>query len=115
MKCIKAIIRPEKESEVVRGLEEAGIVAMTRWDVLGRGRQRGIQVGGSTYGELPKVCLMLVIEDAQAPLAVETIMERAKTGNPGDGRIFVSAVQEAHTIRTGKVEQTINGGVKRCD
>ena len=113
MKCIKAIIRPEKEADVVRGLEEAGIIAMTRWDVLGRGRQRGIQVGSSTYGELPKVYLMLVVEDAQVPLAVETIMERAKTGNPGDGRIFVSTVKETYTIRTGKAEAATEGGMKR--
>lgn len=114
MKCIKAIIRPEKEPDVVRGLEDAGIVAMTRWDVLGRGRQRGIQVGGSTYGELPKVYLMLIVEDAQAPLAVETIMERAKTGNPGDGRIFISAVAETYTIRTGKAQAATEGGATRC-
>ena len=105
MKCIRAILRPEKEEAVVRGLEAVGIVAMTRWDVLGRGRQRGIQVGGSTYGELPKVCLMLIVDDDQASLAVDTIMEHAKTGNPGDGRIFVSTVQEAHTVRTGKVDK----------
>ena len=42
MKCIKAIVRPEKEQDVIRGLEEAGIAGQTRWDVLGRGRQRGI-------------------------------------------------------------------------
>ena len=115
MKCIKAIIRPEKEDAVVRGLEAVSIVAMTRWDVLGRGRQRGIQIGGSTYGELPKVCIMLIVDNAQVSLAVETIMERAKTGNPGDGRIFVSAVQEAHTIRTGKAEKATESRVKRCD
>ena len=105
MKCIKAIVRPEKEDAVVRGLEAAGIVAMTRWDVLGRGRQRGIQIGASTYGELPKVCLMLIVEDDQVQPAVDTIMDRARTGHPGDGRIFVSGVMETHTIRTGRADR----------
>ena len=62
MKCIKAVIRPEREAEVIRRLEDAGIVAMTKWDVLGRGRQRGIQVGGSVYSELPKLCLLVVVD-----------------------------------------------------
>ena len=104
MKCIKAIVRPEKEAEVVAGLEAAGIIAMTRWDVLGRGRQRGIQVGGSVYGELPKALLLLMVEDAQAPSAIEAIMRHATTGHPGDGRIFVSDVQAAYTIRTGQAD-----------
>lgn len=102
MKCIKAIVRPERETEVTRQLEAAGIFAMTKWDVLGRGRQRGIQVGGSIYHELPKVCLVLVVDDSQAPAAIDAIMGGARTGNPGDGRIFVSDVKEVHTIRTGK-------------
>ena len=50
MKLIKAIIRPEKETEVIQGLEQAGIAALTKWDVLGRGRQKGIQVGAAVYG-----------------------------------------------------------------
>ncbi|MBI3320621.1 MAG: P-II family nitrogen regulator [Candidatus Omnitrophica bacterium] len=102
MKCIKAIVRPEREGEVTRRLEEAGIFAMTKWDVLGRGRQRGIQVGGSVYHELPKICLVLVVDEAQASAAIDAIMAGARTGNPGDGRIFVSNVKEVYTIRTGK-------------
>lgn len=102
MKLIKAIIRPEKETEVIRTLEQAGLSALTKWDVLGRGRQRGIQVGATTYGELSKLCLMLVVKDEEAPKAVEAILASGKTGHPGDGRIFVSTVKEAYTIRTGK-------------
>jgi nitrogen regulatory protein PII 1 len=102
MKLIKAIIRPEKEAEVIQGLEQAGLSALTKWDVLGRGRQKGIQVGAAVYGELSKSCLMLVVQDADAPKAIEAILASGKTGHPGDGRIFVSAVQEAYTIRTGK-------------
>ena len=102
MKLIKAIIRPEKETAVIEQLEQAGLFALTKWDVLGRGRQMGIQMGGIVYGELSKLCLMVVVEDADAPRAIETIMAAAKTGHPGDGRIFVSNVEEAYTIRTGK-------------
>jgi len=102
MKLIKAIIRPEKEVEVIQGLEQAGLSALTKWDVLGRGRQKGIQVGAAVYGELSKLCLMLVIQNGDVTKAVEAILKTAKTGHPGDGRIFVSDVKEAYTIRTGK-------------
>ena len=102
MKLIKAIVRPEKETEVIRALEQAGVSAMTKWDVLGRGRQRGIQVGAAVYGELSKLCLMLVVPDGDAPRAIDAILASAKTGHPGDGRLFVSDVKAAYTIRTGK-------------
>ena len=102
MKLIKAVIRPEKEAEVIQGLEQAGCSALTKWDVLGRGRQRGIQVGAAVYGELSKLCLMLVVQDREAPKAIAAILQSARTGHPGDGRIFVSEVKEAYTIRTGK-------------
>ena len=104
MKLIKAIIRPEKEAEVIHALEQAGLSALTKWDVLGRGRQRGIQVGAAVYGELSKLCLMMAVQDAEAPKAIEAILAGAKTGHPGDGRIFVSDVKEAYTIRTGKAD-----------
>ncbi len=71
---------------------------------LGRGRQRGIQVGSAVYGELAKLCLMLVVPDSTAPKAVEAILQAAKTGHPGDGRIFVSEMKESYTIRTGRSE-----------
>ena len=95
MKLIKAIIRPEKETDVIQQLEQVGISALTKWDILGRGRQRGIQVGATVYGELSKLCLMLVVKDEEAPKAVEAILNIAKTGYPGDGRIFVSDEKEA--------------------
>lgn len=104
MKLVKAIIRPEKEAAVVRALEEVGIWAMSKWDVLGRGRQRGIQVGPSVYEELPKQCLLLVVEDEQVQQAVDAITDAARTGSPGDGRIFVSAVETAYTVRTGRAD-----------
>ena len=104
MKLIKAVIRPDKETDVVQALEHAGLSALTKWDVLGRGRQKGIQVGAAVYGELSKLCLMLVVQDGDAAKAVEAILKAGKTGHPGDGRIFVSDVKEAYTIRTGKAD-----------
>ncbi len=104
MKLIKAIVRPEKEIEVIQGLEQAGLSALTKWDVLGRGRQKGIQVGAAVYGELSKLCLMVVVQDGDAAKAIDAILKTAKTGHPGDGRIFVSDVKEAYTIRTGKAD-----------
>ena len=104
MKLIKAIVRPEKETEVIQGLEQAGLSALTKWDALGRGRQKGIQVGAAVYGELSKLCLMLIVQDGDAAKAIEAILKTAKTGHPGDGRIFVSDVKEAYTIRTGKAD-----------
>lgn len=105
MKMIRAIIRPECESEVALALERAGCGALTKWDVLGRGRQQGIQVGGAVYGELPKISLMVVVSDENAAKAVDAILKAARTGHPGDGRIFVSDVKTSYTIRTGTVDQ----------
>ena len=104
MKMIKVIIRPEKETQVIQALEQAGIVALTKWDVLGRGRQKGIRVGAAVYEELSKHCLMLVVEDADVPKVVEAILQSAKTGYPGDGRVFISDVKASYTIRTGKTD-----------
>ncbi len=105
MKMIRAVIRPEKEAEVIQALERTGFAALTKWDVLGRGRQRGIQVGATVYGELAKLCLMLVLPNDDVPKAVEAILTAAKTGHPGDGRIFVTDVKESYTIRSGKVDE----------
>ena len=102
VKLIKAVIRPEKELDVVLGLEKEGFYSLTKFDVLGRGKQKGVQVGSAVYDELAKLMIMIVVEDADAPKVVRTIEDNAKTGNFGDGKIFVSEVEEAYTIRTGK-------------
>ena len=99
---IKAVIRPEKEFDVIRGLEKEGFNSMTKLDVLGRGRQKGVQVGSATYDELAKLMLFIVVEDKDAEKAIKTIEDHARTGNFGDGKIFVSDVKEAYTIRTGR-------------
>ena len=102
MKLIRAIVRPEREEDVVSALEAAGIVSLTKMDVLGRGQQRGIQVGATVYDELPKVQLLLVVEDGKLDAAIAAIETSARTGQHGDGKIFVSAVEAAYTIRTGQ-------------
>ena len=102
MKMLRAIVRPEREEAVVAALEGAGIVSLTKMDVLGRGQQRGIQVGATVYDELPKVQLMIVVDDAKVDVALAAIESAAKTGQPGDGKVFLSAVEATYTIRTGE-------------
>lgn len=107
MKLLRAIIRPEREERVLAALEAAGIVSLTKVDVLGRGQQRGIQVGATVYDEIPKVQLLLVVEEGKVDSAIAAIEAAAKTGQPGDGKIFISPVETAYTIRTGeKVTET---------
>ena len=103
MKMVRAFIRPEKEQEVVQALEGAGYGSLTKMPVFGRGKQKGLQVGPIYYDELPKTLLMLVVEDEAAKHAVEVIDDKARTGFIGDGKIFISSVEEAYTIRTGEV------------
>jgi nitrogen regulatory protein PII 1 len=102
MKMIRAIIRPNKEDNVVENLEKDGFYSLTKMNVFGRGKQKGIRVGTVCYDELPKVMLMLVVEDEDVPKAVNVIQNSARTGNIGDGKIFVSDVSEAYTVRTGE-------------
>ena|SRR3989344_2533636 len=102
MKMIRAVIRPEKEEDVIKGLEGAGFPSVTKMDVFGRGKQKGIQVGTAIYDELAKTMIMVVVDDALAEKASGAISEAAKTGNFGDGKIFISPVDSAVTIRTGK-------------
>ena len=100
MKMVRAIIRPEKAEEVVDALDEAGYVALTKMDVIGRGKQKGIQLETSYYDEIPKLMLMLVAEDESIEQIVDIINENAFTGNIGDGKLFISPVEEAYTVRT---------------
>ncbi len=102
MKMIRAIIRPEKEDDVVLALEGAGFPAMTKAHVFGRGKQKGLQVGPVHYDLLPKVFLILVVNDDEVQKVMSVITDNSKTGFIGDGKIFVSEVEEAYTIRTGE-------------
>lgn len=103
MKMIRAIVRPERVEHVITDLERSGIVAMTRWEVTGRGRSGGIRIGSARYDELAKVMLMLVVEDQEVQTALGAIVGGARTCNPGDGRIFVTNVTEAYNVRTGEL------------
>lgn len=107
MLMIKAIVRPEKSSIVLKALFEAGYVAVTKSPVVGRGKQRGIKIGDVTYDELPKEQLIMVVKDEDKDFAVSTIMEAARSGESGafgDGKIFISPVEEAYTISRGVKE-----------
>ncbi|MDI6906028.1 MAG: P-II family nitrogen regulator [Thermoanaerobacterales bacterium] len=98
---IRAVVRPEKAEEVVDALAAAGYVALTKLDVVGRGKQKGIQIGDIYYDELPKVMLLLVTGAENVAEVIEIISRAAHTGNFGDGKVFVSPVEEAYTVRTG--------------
>lgn len=100
MKMVRAIIRPEKAEKVVDALDEAGYVALTKMDVIGRGKQKGIQLETIYYDEIPKLMLMLVAENESIGQIVDIINENAFTGNIGDGKLFISPVEEVYTVRT---------------
>ena len=100
MKMVRAIIRPEKVENVVDALDESGFVALTKMEVRGRGKQKGIQFENIYYDEIPKTMLIIVAEDDQTSKIVEIITESSITGNFGDGKIFISPVDEAYTVRT---------------
>ena len=102
MKMIRAVIRPEAVDKVADSLEAGGFTALTRIEVFGRGKQKGIKVGNVVYDNLPKTMLLLVVGDDQTEKAVQIIEESARTGNIGDGKIFITTVEEAYTIRTGQ-------------
>ena len=102
MKMIRAVIRPEAVDKVADSLETGGFTALTRIEVFGRGKQKGIKVGNVVYDNLPKTMIMLVVDDDSVEKSVKIIEDNARTGNIGDGKIFISSVDEAYTIRTGQ-------------
>jgi nitrogen regulatory protein PII 1 len=104
MKMVRSIVRPEKVNEILAEVSDAGFPAVTKIDVAGRGKQRGVKVGDIHYDELPKEMLLMVVNDEDVDDLVKIIIKTAKTGegNFGDGKIFVSEVEEAYTISTGK-------------
>ncbi len=104
MKKIEAIIKPFKLEEVKDALGEIGIEGMTVSEVKGFGRQKGhteIYRGSEyTVDFLPKIKVELVVTDQQVDSAVTTIVKAARTGKIGDGKVFVSAIEQAVRIRT---------------
>lgn len=103
---IEAIIRPEKLEDVKEALEEKGFSGMTIEDVQGRGRQKGIQlewrVGQYNVEFLPKVKLMMVCKNGECDGIIDTISETARSGEVGDGKIFISEIKDVIRIRTGE-------------
>ncbi|MDX1739265.1 MAG: P-II family nitrogen regulator [Alphaproteobacteria bacterium] len=106
MKKIEAIIKPFKLDEVKEALHEVGIQGITVTEAKGFGRQKGHTelYRGAEYvvDFLPKVKLEIVLDDALAARAVEAIQNAAHTGRIGDGKIFVSTIDEVIRIRTGE-------------
>jgi nitrogen regulatory protein P-II 1 len=104
VKKIEATIRPEKLEPVRSALAELGILGMTVTEVSGRGRQSGItlqwRVGEYKVEFLPKVKIEMVVLDEDLGKAIHAIMRRARTGERGDGKIFVLPVENAVRIRT---------------
>ena len=106
MKKIEAIIKPFKLDEVKNALHEVGITGLTVAEVRGFGRQKGHTevYRGAEYvvDFLPKMKIEVVLDDALLARAVEAIMQSARTDKIGDGKIFVTPIEEAVRIRTGE-------------
>ncbi|WP_448561556.1 P-II family nitrogen regulator [Trichothermofontia sp.] len=106
MKKVEAIIRPFKLDEVKIALVNAGVVGMTVSEVRGFGRQKGQteRYRGSEYTVefLQKLKVEIVVEDEQVEMVIEKIISAARTGEIGDGKIFITPVEEVVRIRTGE-------------
>jgi nitrogen regulatory protein PII len=106
MKLIKAIIRPNKVDEVKDALERLNIAGMTVTEVRGHGKQKGHTAvyRGKEYNVslLPKMEIELVVEDSILEDAIKAIVQAARTGEIGDGRVFVLPVEQTYRIRTGE-------------
>jgi nitrogen regulatory protein PII len=106
MKLIKAIVRPNKLDEVREALEQLNISGMTVTEVRGHGKQKGHTAiyRGKEYNVslLPKMEIELVVDDEIADDAIKAIIQAARTGEIGDGRVFVMPVGQSYRIRTGE-------------
>ena len=106
MKLIKAIVRPNKVDEVKDALERLNISGMTVTEVRGHGKQKGHTAvyRGKEYNVslLPKMEIELVVQDSIVEDAIKAIIQAARTGEIGDGRVFVLPVDQTYRIRTGE-------------
>ena len=106
MKLLKSIVRPNKVDEVKDALTRIGISGMTVTEVRGHGKQKGHTAiyRGKEYNVslLPKMQIEVVVDDAIADEAIKAIIQSARTGEIGDGRVFVLPVGETYKIRTGE-------------
>ncbi|MEW6408761.1 MAG: P-II family nitrogen regulator [Nitrospirota bacterium] len=100
MKMIQAIIRTEKFKEVEQTLEKSGFSSLTTAMVMGRGQQKGLQVGSTHYNILPKQMIWVIVQDDQVEKAIDVISSCAATGSIGDGKIFILDVLDTVRIRT---------------
>ena len=105
MYMIRSIIRPEKVNGVLSALLEAGFPQVTKMDVFGRGKQKGIRVGSVEYDELQKEMLLIAVRDEDKDDVIKIIMDNSRTGEQGafgDGKIFVAQVETVYTVSSGK-------------
>ncbi len=102
MKMVQAVVRPEKVKNVEVALEKKGFLSLTEVSVRGRGKQKGVVIGKMVYDKLPKELILVACKETDVNTVVETITKAARTGNIGDGKIFISKLDEVVTIRTGK-------------
>ena len=106
MKLLKCIVRPEKLEEVKEALTKSNVTGMTITEVRGHGRQKGHKAvyRGTEYSVtlLPKVMIELVIPDDRSSEILKTIINTARTGEIGDGRVFVMNVEQGYNVRTGE-------------
>lgn len=106
MKLIKSIVRPNKVDEVKDALEKLGISGMTVTEVRGHGKQKGHTAiyRGKEYNVslLPKMQIEVVVSDSNVDEAIKAIVQAARTGEIGDGRVFVLPVEQTYKIRTGE-------------
>lgn len=106
MKLIKSIVRPNRVDDVREALEKIGIPGMTVTEVRGHGRQKGHTAiyRGKEYNVtlLPKVEIEVVVQDNVADDVIAAIVQAARTGEIGDGRVFVTHVEHSYNIRTGE-------------
>ncbi len=111
MLMIRAIVRPERVDTVLEHLMAEGFPAVTRMSVSGRGKQRGIKIGDITYDEIPKELLMMVVPETDKDLVIRTVLTAARTGDKGafgDGKVFVTPVEEVYTVSSG-IKETSAG------
>jgi len=108
MKKIEAIIRPERLGAVKHALEELGVHGMTAYEVQGRGEQKGLEfthrTGKFRVDMLPKTKVEIVIREDKLEDAVNAICCSARTGEVGDGKIFILPVERVIKVRTGDIE-----------
>src|SRR4051795_3616698 len=108
MKLVKAIVRPDKVDAVREAINKAGVTGLTVTEVRGHGKQKGHTAiyRGQEYNVslLPKMEIEVVVPDSMADDAIKAIIEAARTGEIGDGRVFVMPVSESYKIRTGEKE-----------